>query len=392
MTKKRSTWLITLGILLVGANLRLPITMMPPILHMLEQAIGLPASLSGMITTIPLLMFAIVSPLMGRWGSKHGNEAVLLGALIVLAVGSYLRLIPATWAVLLGTCGIGIGIAGGNVLLPAIIKDQFPTSVAAKTTLYTTMMPLAASFGTAAASPIAKHTSLTAALGGLSVVGIFGLVVWILALPQMRKPQVEATGQHTAARSMWRTPKAWIVLAYFGLQSIAYYSFVTWLPTLWHAAGFSTIAAGNLATVFQLSGLPLSMTVPMIAERKHGLAAINLFGGLGFVLGALGLLTGSTNLAFNVVLAAVMGAASGAAFSICIIFFQKRTDSAADTARLSGMAQSGGYVIAAIGPVAFGMISSALGSWNLVIWLLLAITVGMFLCGLAIIRFRSVFD
>ncbi|WP_127849082.1 MFS transporter [Lacticaseibacillus hulanensis] len=392
MGKKRSTWLIICGILLVGANLRLPITMIPPLMSSLESQIGLPASLSGMLTTIPLLMFALVSPIIGRLGSRRGNEGVLLIALVVLAAGSYLRVVPHVWALLLGTCGIGIGIAGGNVLLPAIIKDQFPTSVAAKTTLYTTAMALVASFGTATSGVIAKNTSLTWALASLSLVGLVGLIVWVLALPQMRKVQ-EPTAEHgQPQRSMWRTPKAWIVLIYFGLQSIAYYSLVTWLPTLWHAAGFSQVVAGNLATVFQLSGLPLSMTVPLIAERKWGLTAINMFGGGGFLIGALGLLLGSTNLVFNVVLAALMGAASGAAFSICIVFFQKRTDSAADTARLSGMAQSGGYVVAAVGPVAFGLISSALNSWTPVIWLLIVITALMFSCGVAIIKSRSVFD
>lgn len=392
MAKKQKTWLIVFGIFLVGANLRLPITMMPPLIGALKASMGIPASLAGMITTIPLIMFAIVSPIIGRLGGKRGNEAVLLGALIILAAGSILRLVPTVWALLLGTCGVGIGIAGGNVLLPAIIKDQFPGSVAAKTTLYTTAMGLVASFGTATSGVIAKHTSLMTAMGSLSLVGVVGLVVWLLAMPGMRHAQSSATDNAAPVRSMWRTPKAWIVLLYFGLQSIAYYSLLTWLPSLWHAAGFSTVVAGNLATAFQLSGLPLSMTVPMIAERKWGLTAINIFGGGGFIIGALGLLIGGTNLALNIFLAVLMGAASGAAFSICIIFFQKRTDTAADTARLSGMAQSGGYIVAAIGPVAFGMISSALGTWTPVIWLLLIITVGMFICGLRIISWRSVFD
>lgn len=143
-----STAWLTWGIMLVGANLRLPITMIPPLLPTIKQTLGLPASMAGMLTTIPLLMFALASPLIAKMGNRRGNEWSLLVALVILLAGSLLRIIPSLTALIAGTLLIGFGISGGNVLLPAIIKDQFPHSIGAKTSLYTVTMGLIASLGT----------------------------------------------------------------------------------------------------------------------------------------------------------------------------------------------------------------------------------------------------
>ena len=159
---------------------------------------------------------------------------------------------------------------------------------------------------------------------------------------------------------------------------------LTWLPSLWQAAGFSQIAAGNLATIFQLSGMPATLSIPFIAEKRHGLL-YSVWGiMLGFVLGALGILIPGANFGLNVVYALLMGVASGAAFAICIVFFQKKTADAYETASLSGFAQSVGYLFAAVGPVLYGFIQTATGSWDLLLWLTVGLTLLMFVAGLII--------
>lgn len=396
MRKTRYSFLIVLGILLVGANLRLPISMLPPMLPELKQAVGLQPAMAGLLTTIPLVMFALISPVMGHLGAQRSNERVLLGALIILAAGSYLRIIPNVAALIGGTLLVGIGITGGNVLLPAIIKDQFPDSVAGKTTLYTSAQMLVAALGTGTAGALAGHLGPFSAMGTFSFVGIAGLAVWLIALPQMRRPDAPAQDNvqevATPTRSVWRAPLAWVIMLFFGMQSILYYTLMTWLPSLWHAAGFSATAAGTLTTVFMLGGLPASLLVPSIAERRHGLTILNaaVFG--GFFIGAASLLLRSTNYTLNLCMALLMGLASGASFSLAVVFFQKRTACADDTARLSGMAQSGGYVLAATGPVGIGLVEQATHSWTLLIYLTLLITLLIGAAGVVIIRKKNIFD
>lgn len=396
MTKKKTTALITtLGILLVGANLRLPITMMPPLLPELKRTIGLEPALAGLLTTIPLIGFALFSPIMGQMGAKRGNERVLLGALIILSIGSYIRVIPSVIALIIGTIAIGVGIAGGNVLLPAIIKDQFPNSVAAKTTMYTSMQALIAAAGTGLAGAISGKVGPAHTMSILGLVGIAALIVWLIGLRNMKQPAPQTDEprlKDAPGRSVWKAPLAWVIMLFFGLQSVLFYTLITWLPSLWHAAGFSTVAASTLTTIFMLGGLPASLLVPSVAERKHGLSALNIAIFAGFFLGAAGLLLGSTNFAFNVLLSLLMGLASGAAFSISIVFFQKRTDSPNDTARLSGMAQAGGYVLAAAGPVGIGIVQEATHSWSLLIDMSLILTIIIGIAGVIIVRRRSIFD
>ncbi|WEV47477.1 MFS transporter [Bifidobacterium sp. ESL0690] len=396
MSKRERTGLVILGLVLAGANLRMPITMMPPLLPDLKAEIGLPTSLAGLLTTIPLLAFALASPLMGKAGAQHGSVKVLVMALAVLSVGSYLRIIPSVWALLVGTAALGIGIAGGNVLLPAVIKDRFPESVAGKTTLYTTAQVLVASLGTATSGIVASRIGLKGSMGLFAVLGPIALAAWLLIWISGPKGktdvEVKNDGRPLVDRTPWRSRLAWMILAYFGMQSMLYYSLLTWLPSIWQAAGFSAVVAGNLATLFQLSGMPLTMTVPLIAERKHGLAIVNGIAGGGFALGILGILIPGANLPLNVVSAVCMGLATAASFSICIVFFQKRTTSAADTARLSGMAQSGGYLFAAIGPVALGALNGLLHTWTPIIVIVLIVIIAMFTAGLVIIRHRDIYE
>lgn len=382
--KQRRIGLMTLGVFLIGANLRLPITMMPPLLHDLARQGILPEALAGLVTTIPLVMFALASPVIGRLGAKHGLGKILTLAALALVLGAGLRLMPNAWGLLVGTALAGLGIAGGNVLLPALIKQEFPYKVAVMTTLYTTAMGLVASLGTGTSGILAQQVGPTATMAILGSVSVIALAAWLMVLPHLQQQPALAKGKTVAGR-MTAHGLAWLIALFFGLQSILYYSLLTWLPSIWQDAGFNAVVAGNLATLFQLFGLPLTMLTPSLAERRHGLAVIIVIASGGFALGLMGIMFGPMVFGFQAVMAIIAGAASGAAFSVCIVFFQKKTTTAAGTASLSGMAQSGGYLLAAIGPVSFSWLAT-IGSWHGVLWLCLLLSVVMGLCGWWIIK------
>jgi CP family cyanate transporter-like MFS transporter len=384
MAQKKATWLVIVGVFLIGANLRLPITMMPPLLGTLAKNGVLPQSLAGWVTTIPLLMFALASPLLGRLGTRYGLGKVLALAAVALVLGAGFRLLPNAGSLLFGTALAGIGITGGNVLLPALIKQEFPNKVAVMTTMYTTAMGVVASLGTGTSGILAHQVGPTAAMAILGSVSIWALAVWLLVIPRLHTPLVSVEGSSASAR-ITQQPLAWGIALYFGLQSLLYYSLLTWLPSIWQQAGFSPVAAGNLATLFQLFGLPLTLLTPGVAERKHGLTVIATIASGGFVIGLLGILIGPMDFGVQALLAIVTGAASGAAFSLCIVFFQKKATTAAGTASLSGMAQSGGYLLAAVGPVGFSLIATVM-TWSGVLWLCLVLSVLLGGCGWWIIQ------
>ncbi|WP_434433309.1 CynX/NimT family MFS transporter [Lactiplantibacillus paraplantarum] len=387
---------LTLGMMLAATNMRLPITMMPGLISSLKRTLGLPSSMAGLLTTIPLLTFAIMSPLIAHWGRRFGNELTIYIMLIFLAVGSYLRVIPTIAALFIGTLLVGIGADGGNVLIPAIIKDNFPTKIPIATSQYTLSMLLVGSLGTGLSGVLAAHWSLPLTMAVLSVIGLINLVVWLPNLKyNHRAPAVAMTasdGQSTVTHgSVWRRPLAWVVTAFFGLQALVYYSLLTWLPTVFVAHGFSLIVAGNLVTIMQLSGLPMSYLVPATSGHRRGVLAMIMVVGVGFIAGIGGILFCGTSFWVAALSCVLLGLGSGAAFSLAVVFFTQKTTNGFETADLSGMAQSAGYLLAAVGPVLFGWLGGQLG-WGPVLWLAIILSALLALSGSVIFQHATIYE
>ncbi|WP_338215538.1 CynX/NimT family MFS transporter [Companilactobacillus muriivasis] len=386
--KINKKWFL-LSMMLVAANLRLPITIIPPLLSTIEKDLGIPKSLAGLITSIPLITFAIISPIIVKVAKKIGNELTIFVFFILLIFGSYLRIIPTVWALMLGTFLAGVGIDSGNVLVPAIIKDHLPNQIPLGTSLYTMSMLLIGAIGTALSGILITKVNLQTTLASLSVVAIVALVFWV---PNLKYNHRETTTiQHkTNYRSVWTQNLGWLITAFFGLQSIVYYSLITWLPSVLENHGISTIFASNLLTLLQLSGLPCSFIVPFLSVRKHGMRTLLIMLFVGYVIAPLGYLISTSNAVFLTIITIVTGFGSGLAFNMAIVFFTEKTTNPYQTAEVSGMAQSAGYLLAAIGPVLFGFIENSVGSWNVIILILVVLSTLLAISGLLVARHKPI--
>lgn len=387
-SKLPKKWFL-LSMMLVAANLRLPITIIPPLLNTIEKNLGIPKSMAGMITSIPLITFAVLSPVIVKVAKKLGNELTIFIFFILLILGSYLRIIPTVWALMLGTFLAGVGIDSGNVLVPAIIKDRLPDQIPLGTSLYTMSMLLIGAIGTAASGILITKISLQATLAILSVVAIVALIFWIPNLRYNERNTAKET-KEVHYRSVWNQSLGWLITAFFGLQSLVYYSFITWLPSVLENHGISTIFASNLLTVLQLSGLPCSFIVPFLSVRKHGLRWLLTMLFIGYAIAPLGYLLTTSNAVFLTIITIVTGFGSGLAFNMAVVFFTEKTTNPYQTAEVSGMAQSAGYLLAAIGPVLFGYIENSLHSWNLIITILIIMSALLTLSGVFIARHKPI--
>lgn len=387
-SKLNKKWFL-LSMMLVAANLRLPITIIPPLLSTIEKDLGIPKSLAGLITSIPLITFAILSPVIVKVAKKLGNELTIFVFFILLIAGSYLRIIPTVWALMLGTFLAGVGIDSGNVLVPALIKDHLPKQIPLGTSLYTMSMLLIGAIGTALSSILITKVSLQTTLAILSVVAIVALVFWI---PNLRYNHRQTTNDNTQKnyRSVWNQNLGWLITAFFGLQSIVYYSFVTWLPSILQSHGLNSIFASNLLTLLQLSGLPCSFIVPFLSVRKNGMRKLLIMLFIGYAIAPLGYLLSTSNAIFLTIVTIVTGFGSGLAFNMAVIFFTEKTTNPYQTAEVSGMAQSAGYLLAAIGPVLFGFIENSVNSWNLIILILVVLSTLLALSGLLVARHKPI--
>lgn len=374
-------WLLILGIILVASNLRAPLTSVGPLIGVIRDDTGISNALAGMLTTFPLLAFALLSPFAPKIARRIGMEVTLLVSLLVLTAGILLRSVPAVGALFLGTALLGMAIAIGNVLLPSIIKQEFPKKMGLMTGVYSASMNLWAAIASGISIPLAQGLGF-GWRGSLVLWAILSLVSLLVWLPQLRfrhQRSIATQGTVAPAVNLWRSRIAWQVTMFMGLQSLCFYVIIAWLPEILHQQGISHSSAGWMLSLMQFVSLPATFIMPVLAGRSSnqrmlvGITSALLF------IGYIGLLSGST--LFMPVWIILIGIATGSCFSLAVMFFALRTRSVHEAAELSGMAQSIGYLLAAIGPTLFGFIHDMTHGWNIPLIMLSVVAVLLFIFG-----------
>lgn len=377
---------LLIGILLIAANLRAPITALPPLLGPIRADFGLSTMAAGALTTLPLLAFALVSPFGALFARKFGLERALFGALVAIALGIALRSCGTPWCLYAGTGIIGVGIAVGNVLLPSLVKRDFPESVAALTGAYALSMGVAAALGSVAVVPLAHAWGWHSALAAFLLLPVAALAVWTAQLG-MRTAPARSTAQPPQGGKVWHSALAWQVTLYLGLNSTIYYVAIGWLPTILIDAGLTPEHAGSLHGVLQLAtAVPGLLLGPILRRMRDqrlpaagaaGLSAIALLGLLALPQLAL-------------VWSILFGMGTGAGIILGLSFIGLRTRSAQQSAALSGMSQCIGYLLAAAGPMAMGTLHDALGGWRVPLGLCAALALVAVVMGLLSGRDRHI--
>lgn len=385
--KKTSKWLI-LGIVLLGASMRMPITMISPLLDQIAHGFNLQSGVLGGITTIPLLCFAIVSPLAPRLAAKYSNEVVMFGAMIILAIANFLRVFTPS-ALFIGTLFIGIAIAMLNVLLPATIAEKYPQRIGPVTSIYTFSMTLFSAITAGLSAPVAGKIGWPATLQSVSVIVVIGLLIW---LPNLRYRETETVEEVQMTRSVWRVSGAWFLTIYMGIQSLIFYTTVTWLPTILINHGLTPNTASLMLGLSQLASLPAAYFVPIWAAKQPRQTGLITTIAVFYVISLLLLMLPTTSLVVVVAVALLLGITGNATFTLAIALFSLKTSTPRETAAISGMAQSGGYLLAAVGPLGFGLIHDLTHSWVIPLLVLIILLGIMAVAGLAVDRKKTVFD
>ncbi len=359
----KKTTLLIVGILLIAANLRAPFTSVAPLLELIRTSFGLTTAQAGLLQTLPLLAFAVFSPLAAGLARKAGMEKTLLLALVAIGAGIIIRSGTGLGGLYGGTLLIGLGIAFGNVLLPSILKRDLPHRAASLTGLYALTMGLAAALGSAVMVPAANgfNGGWQPALLLTLLLPVVGLLAWLPQLFTHQSPIANHSHHHIhLTTGVWRSALAWQVSLFFGLNSLIYYIIVAWLPAILQSLGFSEAEAGSLHGVLQLATAVPGFFIGPLLTRMHDQRAM----GIGFaLLGALGL----AGLLFVPALATLwvvcLGISSGAGVILGLAFISLRSGNATQAAALSGMAQGVGYLLAAGGPPAIGLLRDSIGGW-----------------------------
>ncbi|AXK39420.1 CynX/NimT family MFS transporter [Crenobacter cavernae] len=378
--------LLIAGMVLIAVNLRPALTSLSPLLDEVKSATGLTATGAGLLTTLPVLCLGLFAPLAPRMARRIGAERTLMIALAVLAAGCALRSFFGVSGLFTGTmlAGAGIGIAG--VLLPGLVKRDFPDKAEIMTGLYTLALCLGAALAAGVTVPVRDATgSWEVGLAFWALPALLAAVVW---MPQAKPPHVEPA--HLAKpKSLWRDKLAWQVTGYMGLQSSHAYIVFGWLPVILIDRGLTPLAAGFVLSITTMIQLTTAFGAPWLASRffrdQRAMIAIMLSlstaGFLGLVFAPLATVW---------FWAVPLGLGLGGMFSIGLTLIVLRAPDAQVAAQLSGMAQGFGYLFASTGPFLVGLGHDLFHNWHVAALVYVMYGGGALLCGMAAGRKRQI--
>ena len=389
------------AVCLVAANMRMTIMGIGPLLESIAEDQGVTPAALGMLASIPLLSWAIVSPLAHGISAKIGMSTTVTWSLIVLTIGTIWRSLPGSsfglWA---GTALIGIALAIGNVLMPALIKREFPQRLALVMGVYTALMSGMGSVGAGMVVPLAQLEANGSPLGwrfALLCTGFLipaAIIVWIIAHRQptgtadadqaldMAAAYVQPPEVGNAGRRIWGDRLAWLVALYMGLQSAIFYMLSTWLAPHEVSVGYSELEAGFHVMLLQLYGIIGSMLTPLLFRGRSSRWSPLI---VPLVVGssAMAILLFPALLPLWLV---ICGIGCGASLSVAIMLMAVRARTSDTAAALSGMSQSVGYGLAAVGPPVFGLLHDVTGDWMLPFLLVAVAAVAQGLLGIVVSR------
>ena len=325
--------------------LRAPFTCVGPLADVIQSDLGISSGAMGTITTIPLLMFAAFSVVMGDLGRRHPAGHVMVLGLAMVLSGVLCRSLLGTYGLFLGTAVVGIGITAGNVLIPAFIKAHYPERIGRLTGIYTAMMSLMSAVAGAVSVPIGDAVGWR---GSLLVWAVLVAVVLLMWVPHRDAGIEEGVPEAGSRRSLLSSPTTWFIALYLGLQS----------------KGLDPSEAGVVVSVYMVAGIAGSILLPVITGIRRDLRAVGASLGAMYIVGLALLLLSPGSPASLAAPVLLCGLCGGACITYPSMLFGLRTKTSGDSSSVSGIAQSVGYLVAAVGPVAVGAMHDAASDWG----------------------------
>ncbi|AVV33353.1 MFS transporter [Halomonas sp. SF2003] len=345
--------LFLLILILVALNLRPALSSLAPLLDRITQDLGLSTLAAGLLTTLPVVCLGLFAPLAPRLARRLGVERTLSLALVTLGIALWLRASDMALLLYLGTllCGGSIGVAG--TLLPAIVKREHPERADLFTGVYTMALCLGAALAAGLSVPLANLLdSWQASLACWALLVVIALPAWRLSMPHPWPEKM--TSHQQATPRLWHLPLARQVTFFMGCQSSLAYIVFGWLPFLLQQRGLSDIESGWLMAASVMAQVLTALLAPVIGRMGRDQRPAILLLLSCTAIGLLGLMIGPLSLRW--LFTVLLGFGQGGSFSMALTLLVLRTSDARLAGALSGMAQGTGYMLAALGPLAVGIL------------------------------------
>ncbi|MGV0815482.1 MFS transporter [Mycolicibacterium boenickei] len=354
--------LLIVAVILTALNLRPAITSIGPVLGEMRESLGASAVWAGALTTLPGLCFAAAG-LAAPWLARRiGLGRAISVGLVILSIGLVVRVLDGPYVVIGGTLVATGGIALVNVLIPVVIKGSFPAQIGLMTGVYTAALQGGGALGSAVTPPLEPLLGgWRGALGSWALVALLALLFWLVGARGISRARTEKASSGGSGRSLLRSPLAWTVTLFFGCQSFLAYVVMGWLPEVFIDNGVSKTNAGLLLGLVSILAVPISLIVPPLAAKQKNQSGWIVGLGVIGIIGTIGLLVdpGAAPLLWSVLIGIGMSV-----FSLALTVIALRARNSEDTARLSGMAQGFGYLLAGVGPFSFGLLHNMTAGWT----------------------------
>ena len=360
-TVGRSGLVFVVGVLLLALNLRPAVTSVPSILDEIGRQLGYSSVVLTVVTSIPVLCFAVFSPVAGWLGRSWGDERGLGLAICAVATGQILRAAVPGAGFMAGTVIATAGIAVMNVLLSSLVKRRAPERAAHLLGAYLAMLYLGAMAGSALSVPLyhAGGRTIGLPLGIWAGPAVAAVILW---LPQLSRHTVPDPTDRRTAVALSRSRLAWCITGFMGLQSLTFYATLSILPDLYRSRGMSPANAGLVNTMLSVGGVITAVAAPVLAARFELDRPVLIFSAVAGVAATIAPLF--VPLAAALPLAFVLGLGQGVGIALALYFIMERAATPAVAGALSSMAQGTGYLIAVGGPLVAGLLHSATGAWD----------------------------
>jgi MFS transporter, CP family, cyanate transporter len=358
-----------LAILAVTLNMRGAITCVGPLLKIIQAQFGLSGTAAGLLTSLPLFAFGFLSPYAAPLARRLGMERAVFLSLLLSLAGMGIRYVDGTFFLFLGTAFIGCGVAFNNVLLPGLLRRDFPGQLTLVTALFTMVLVTCGGLGSGVANPLADWGGWRFSLVSWAIPATLAVIIWAPQLREHSRPQAQA---ETRPR-LWNQPLAWQVSMFMACQSTAFYVMIAWFPSMMSdLIGISAARAGAILFIYQIFVLGSVMLTPVFIHRMRDQRLISATLSLLILLGYVGVLFDTVHALGWMI---VMGLGAGGALVLSITLFSLRVVTTAQSVALSGMAQAVGYTMAAVTPILIGLIHDLTHSWTAPLLLMIALAV-----------------
>ncbi|BCN46422.1 MFS transporter [Rhodococcus hoagii] len=355
-----SMMLLVAGFVLISANTRVAFGQIGP----LAPVAGFDAATVTLLGLIPPLVMGLFAPLAVVARRRLGEERALFAAGAVLLVGALVRMAGMP-GLIAGTVIVSLATAVVNVLVPVFVRKRFaPERTGVMMGVYAMSMGAGSAVIAALMIPVwrASGESWPPAIGLAVIPALLALVGTVPQLRHASRPGTHAGATAHDRPKVLRTWTAWSSTIFFGIQTLLFYATLAWLPSILVAAGLADGSAGNMQALFIVGVAGGGLVAPILAaasvdQRPHILAIVAVC-----AAGFAGLLIAPDSV--PVVWALILGIGLGAGQAVAGVLYARRGRTPDHVAALSTVAQTGGYLIAATGPILASILHDATGSWT----------------------------